>query len=359
VAEVSDIPAAVSEVAERFARDAAEVDATGRLPAEHLSWLAEAGLYGAFAPSALGGLALDYPQLCLAVEELASGCLASTFVWIQHLRLLGAVLEDATPEPLRSQLLAGVIRGEVRGGVALAGLLPGPPRLIARPVPGGWQLDGQSPWATGWGHISFLVVVARGPRDSVVTLLVPADEQPGLTATRLRLAAADASATVRLGFDGLFVPAERFIGQQLFDPVRQQSEGLRVNGSLALGVGRRCCMLIGPSPLDEELRSRRADLDSASTGSSSTGGASTGGASTGGASTGNASAESMYAARARASEFAVRAAHALAVHRGSASALAGDDAERLAREAAFLLVFGSRPAIKEALFRQLSTGSTG
>jgi alkylation response protein AidB-like acyl-CoA dehydrogenase len=264
-------------------------------------------------------------------EELASGCLASTFVWIQHLRLLGAVLDERTPEPLRGQLLPGVVRGEVRGGVALAGLLPGPPRLTARPVPGGWQLDGQSPWVTGWGHVTFVVAAARGPADSVVTLLAEAREQPGLTAQRQRLAAVDASSTVQLGFDGLFVPGERYLGQQPFDPVRQQGEGLRVNGSLALGVARRCCALIGPSALDAQLRDRRAELDQAD-------------------------AETMPAARAKASELAVRAAHALAVHHGSASALAGSDADRLTREAAFLLVFGSRPAIKEALFQQFSAG---
>jgi hypothetical protein len=45
----------------------------------------------------------------------------------------------------------------------------------------------------------------------------------------------------------------------------------------------------------------------------------------------------------------VRAAHVLAVSRGSRSAISGDIAERTTREAALLLVFASRPAIKNAL----------
>jgi hypothetical protein len=53
--------------------------------------------------------------------------------------------------------------------------------------------------------------------------------------------------------------------------------------------------------------------------------------------------------RARAAELAVRAAHVLAVSRGSRSAISGDVAERTTREAALLLVFASRPAIKNAL----------
>ncbi len=328
------MPPAVHELAAMFARDAAEVDATGQLPAAHLAGLAEAGLYGIFAPPSVGGLGLDYAQACTVVEELAAGCLASTFVWIQHFRLLGALLDPATPEPLRASLLPRVVRGEVRGGVVLAGLLPGPPRLTARPEAGGWRLDGQAPWATGWGYVGLLAVMARGPGDSVVTLLVDAAEQPGLTAQRLRLAAADASSTVRLSFTGLHVPADHYVGQRPYDPVRDQAEGLRLNGSLPLGVTRRCCALIGPSPLDDELRRTRAALDAAST-------------------------ETMPAVRAAASELAVRAAHALAVSSGSGSALAGAEAERLTREAAFLLVFGSRPAIKEALLARFTTARPG
>jgi alkylation response protein AidB-like acyl-CoA dehydrogenase len=322
---VSGVPAPVQALAERFWQDAAAVDVAGEIPAAHLRGLAEAGLYGIFAPVQAGGLGLDYAQACSVVEELASGCLASTFVVIQHFGLLASLLDESTPAPLRASLLEPAIRGEARGGIALAGLLPGPPRLTARPAPGGWLLDGHAPWVTGWGHIEFVLVAARGTADSVVMLLVDATTQPGLTSERQHLAAVDASATVRLTFAGLFVPTGRYISQRPYDPVRQQSERLRLNGSLALGVARRCCTLIGPSALDDELRRTRLQLDTAST-------------------------ETMPAARARASEFAVRAAHALAVRRGSAAALAGDDAERLAREAAFLLVFGSRPAIKEALF---------
>jgi alkylation response protein AidB-like acyl-CoA dehydrogenase len=325
---------AVPGLAERLWREAAKVDATRELPPEQLRWLADAGLYGISAPVSAGGLGFSYFDICTVAEELSSACLATTFVWIQHLRLLGAMLDDATPQALRTEFLPGVIRGDVRGGIALTGALPGPPRLTAEPVPGGWRLDGQAPWVTGWGLIHFVVVVARGPADSVVTLLVEAEERPGLSAEPQRLAAVQASATVRLGFDGLFVPAARYVGQQPYDPAGQQGGRLRLNGSLALGIGRRCCALIGPSALDEELRQRRADLN-------------------------HAGPDGMAAARARASEFAVRAAHALAVHHGSASALAGDDAERLTREAAFLLVFGSRPAIKAALFQQLSSGKVG
>ncbi|MCU1604019.1 MAG: uncharacterized protein JWP46_484, partial [Modestobacter sp.] len=58
-------------------------------------------------------------------------------------------------------------------------------------------------------------------------------------------------------------------------------------------------------------------------------------------------------ARAAASALAHRATGLLVVVTGSRAVLAGAHAERLAREALFLLVFGSRPAIRQALVAEL------
>lgn len=57
--------------------------------------------------------------------------------------------------------------------------------------------------------------------------------------------------------------------------------------------------------------------------------------------------------RAALPELAVRAATALVVSSGSRSILAGEHPQRLAREALFLLVFGSRPLVKTGLLNRL------
>jgi alkylation response protein AidB-like acyl-CoA dehydrogenase len=328
LAKRPDLLGKLEELSSQFFADAAAVDAAATIPAAHLSALASAGLYGLFAPASAGGLGLGYPEACAVVEELASSCVASTFVWVQHFRFLGAMLDPETPAGLRHAFLAPAVRGEVKAGVALTGLLPGPARLSARPTPGGWLLDGEAPWVSGWGIVAVVFVVARGPDETVVSLLLEARPQAGLTVEPLRLAAANASATVRLRFDAVFVAADRVVGEDLYEEARHRSERLRMNGSFALGVARRCCILLGPSPLDDELHARRVELDEAGEGEAA-----------------------MTAARARASELAVRAAHALAVQRGARSAIAGDVAERLQREAAFLLVFGSRAGIKDGLLQ--------
>ena len=78
---------------------AAAVDRADRVPVGHLDLLADAGFYDRAGD--------DLPEV---VEILASGCLATTFVWIQHL------------SPLFTA--GAALRGR-RAGIAYAGLAPG------------------------------------------------------------------------------------------------------------------------------------------------------------------------------------------------------------------------------------------
>ncbi len=332
-------PAGIVAAARRLADDvlfpdAMRVDSLDVLPVSQLDALAAEGLYGAPVSRAAGGLGLDLRTSCAVTEELASGCLTTTFVWMQNRGVVMTLAADGTPAALRDRWLAPVCQGKLRGGIALGGLLPGPPRLRATPAggAGGWRLDGEAPWVTGWGLVDLLLVVARAPGDSLVTLILDAAPQPGLTIERQHLAAVNASVTVRLGFSGVLAPAERVTGQVPFNPAESiRPDRLRINGSMALGVARRCCRLLGPGPLDEEVTACREQLDSAL----------------------EADPEAMAQARAAASELAVRAAAALSASDGSKSVMIGQHAQRLVREAQFLLVFGSRPAIKAALLRRL------
>ena len=345
----------MQDQARRIAADvlfpaAMDTDASDRVPAGHLDLLAAEGFYGMAGP-AEAGAGIDAAAAGRIIEILAGGCLATTFVWLQHHRAVRAA--SAAGGPLRDEWLGPLCRGIRRCGIALGGGLPGPPLLRARPAAGGYRLDGISPWVTGWGLVDTFYVAARDERDNVVTAFVPAapgpaaePAEPGgpprvaepggltLSAELLRMVAVNASRTALIRFDGHFVPAGRVIATVPHrDWLAQDAMHLRANGSLALGMAGRCCELIGASPLDGELARRRAALDAASP-------------------------AQMPAARADASELAMRAAAALVTVQGSRAILAGQHAQRLAREALFLLVFGSRPAIKERLAGRLTTAAT-
>ena len=317
------------ETARRLADDvlfpaALATDAAEAVPVELLDALADAGLYGLAAPREVGGLEVDFATVCAVQEALASGCLTTSFVWAQHLGLVHSLAESTSAE-LRATWLPRVARGETRAGLALGGALP-QPTLRAHRTADGWLLDGSSPFLSGWGLIDVVHTAARTDDDDIVWLIVDAVEGPSLRVERLRLVALDATATVRAVFDGLPVPAERMTASH---PAGGETppEVLRLHASLALGVAARCCRLLGPTALDAELDSLRAELDELGPG--------------------------IAAARAAAGELAVRAAAALMTAAGSRSLLLAEHAQRLAREALFVLVYALRPASKQALLARL------
>jgi alkylation response protein AidB-like acyl-CoA dehydrogenase len=323
--ETSDGALAVAEtLAEQVLFPAATaVDESGTIPAGHFDLLAERGFYGLAAPVTLGGMGLSFPAACQVVETLASGCLCTTFVWLQH---HGVVLQLAygPSAQLREEWLPRLVSGETRAGVALAGTLPGPPVLTAEPTADGYVLNGNSPWVTGWGIVEVLAVAARDG-ENLVWALVDAKESDTLKVDPLRMVAVSASNTVTARFSSHPVPANRVIAARPYAEWAKGDVGaLRMNGSLSLGLTRRCLSLMGPTSLDAELAAARHQLDAVE-------------------------AEGMSAARARASALAQRAATVLVAGTGSQAILLGHHAQRLAREAMFLLVFGSRPGIKQAL----------
>ncbi len=295
-----------------LATDAADV-----VPRELLDALADAGLYGS-------ALNVDFPTICVVQEALASGCLTTAFLWAQHVGLLHA-LAISENEELQGRWLDRLARGEIRAGLALGGALP-QPTLRARPDGDGWRLDGVSPFVSGWGRIDVVHTAAR-VGDEVVWLIVDARESAELRVERLRLAVLDATSTVRASFDGLSVPADRLTGRHTACG-KAPPEVLRLHAALGLGVANRCCRLLGPTPLDEELAACRAELDRLDP-------------------------ETIFGSRAAAGELALRAAASLAVAEGSRSLLASGHAQLLAREALFTLVYALRPESKGALLTQL------
>jgi alkylation response protein AidB-like acyl-CoA dehydrogenase len=312
-------------------------DAAGLVPKANLDVLADAGLYGLAGPEEAGGSGVDLPTACRVFETLAGGCLTTAFVWAQHHGAVAALSADDAPATLRAEWLVPLCRGERRAGVSFAGLLPRA-AVLAREVDGGWILDGTAPWVSGWGRVDVIHASARTDADAadggtIVRALIDAEAGARLTVEPLRLVAVDASGTVTVRFDGYFVPFERVTGMQAYEEwAARDASFLRMNGSFALGVAGRSLRLLGPSALDDELVSVRDGLDEAAP-------------------------DVMPAARARASEFALRATTTLVVSEGARAVVVDHHAQRLAREALFLLVFGSRAPIRTALIERLARGT--
>ena len=305
---------------------ATSVDADGVVPDAVLDSLAAVGLYGLTGPVSHGGLAADPPTVHAVAEALAGGDLSSAFIFLQHLTVPAMVAGS----PLADRYLADLCTGRVRSGIALlAATRPQPVAITARRDGEEYVLDGGVPWVSGWDHVDVLLVAARTAADVVHFLLVDAATGPTLEAVPQQLVAVQASSTVELRLHGHRVPVDRLVRSVPLAAWQAADPGnLRTNGSLALGVAARCARLAELPGLGADLAAVRSRLDAAGP-------------------------AQLPRARAEAAALAHRAAALLSVAAGSRSVSRGHPAERLAREAHFLLVFGSRPAIRTALLAEL------
>lgn len=319
---------------------ALEVDRTGVIPPSHWQHMADAGLFGLAVPAELGGPDVDLPQFLTVLEVLTGGCLATAFTWAQH---NGLVLQLAMSEnaELRERLLRELASGRIRGGVAFAGVIPDPPRMSARRVDGGWLLSGFAPFVSGWGSIGALSVSAGDVEtgDIVVGLITP-EPGPGIADVHVHdLVAANATATVSLRLDDLFVGDGQMVGRTpRASFLANQAIGIRVNGTFPLGIALRCARLLADLGRNDEAQRLVSAADEVRSRLDA----------------GLADPDSLIAARSDGADLAVRSANCLIAARGGSALLRTEPAQLLARWAMFTLVAASRAALKEALVQRYS-----
>lgn len=303
---------------------AIDVDLSGEVPTAQLDLLAEAGMYGV-------SVRAEPATVTSLIEIIASGCLTTAFVWTQH---LGASAAAHHCEGAASRFAEDLLDGRLRGGVAFAHMLRGgDPLTVASPTPGGWTFRGRAPWVTGWGHIDLVYAAARHGSD-IVWALVDATDGPTLQSSQPPIAAINSSHTVELEWCDHFIPDDRIVRVEDYDEWRARYRlGLRNNGSFPIGIASRCCRLLARPDFDARLTEARSVLDAASV-------------------------DELPAARADAALFAVTAATALVADVGGRAVVTNHHAQRLHREAMFLLVQGQTPEIKAHMLARLASGAS-
>lgn len=299
------------------------------VPVGHLDALARAGLYGMHGPDGVPAAAGRE-----IFEVLAGACGVTFFVWVQHHAPVRLLVRSANAS-LRERYMGGLCSGRIRGGVAFAYLRrPGPAAVVAQRVPGGYRIDGEAPWVTSWGLAGVFAVAARLDDDVLFALV--GGSSPALRASApLALLAMGASSTVRLAFDGVFVPDDDILERIPFS--RWQAEDRVVTAQpnpAVFGIAATCVRLLGETPLAAELddlRRRSYALADAP----------------------DPDLNALVEARGRSLELAVRAATALVVSTGGKAMSTGHPAQRLLREAAFFTIQAQTPAVRAATLLQL------
>jgi alkylation response protein AidB-like acyl-CoA dehydrogenase len=189
---------------------AEQVDEEG-VPASHIEALKASGLLGATAPVAYGGSAAPASVVRETAEILAGACCSTWFVHTQHHTPVRALIESELP--VRERLLRPLAEGELLSGVAYSHLraFPRVPVRVTRES-GGLRFDGRVAWYTGWGLNDVMLLAGVTHENEVLFAFTEARERPGLRpSSPMRLAALTAARTVSLDLTGLWVPEEAVV----------------------------------------------------------------------------------------------------------------------------------------------------
>ena len=330
--------------------EAERIDVDG-VPRSHVDALGRAGLLGLTAPIRWGGAQAAPAVVREVTETLAAADCSTWFVWTQHHTPVRTLIRGDNP-PLRDQWLPELATGRALAGVAYTHLRrPGRPALSAERSAGGWRITGDIAWLTSWGLADVFLLGAQHA-DDVVWVLLPLTGRRELTAVSLALMAMGGTSTVRVHVRDLAVADDEVV---LVEPlttwrVADAAKTVDVNPAV-FGVTREAVARLRrlaadrddpdaaglAQAVDAELTDLRASaydlVDSVPAGER---------------------VADRLAVRAAAHVLACRATAGL-LAAGAGRAIARDaPAQRLAREALFLLVQGQTPPVRAATLRRFA-----
>ncbi len=238
--------------------DAAAIDRDAEIPQSVIDGLGRLGVLGMTAPVEYGGRGFTQSGYCRIMEVIGGHCAGTgVFVNAHHsigiraLLLFGTTEQKARwlPELTSGRTLAAFALTEVEAGSDASNV-----QTTATPSADGktYMLNGTKRWITNGGIAGVLTVMARTPDpkggESKITAFLVTPDMPGFEVVERRMEKASirGTATGRLAFHDMPVPAENILG-----PL---GKGLRVAltvldfgrvtfGASCTGVAKACLRL--------------------------------------------------------------------------------------------------------------------
>jgi len=343
----------LSEILPAIADRATGLDCSGDWPEQDLTDLGRVGAWRWFVPMRWGGEGIDPLELHLRYEAIASASLATALALSQRDSAVG-LIDGAENWPMREQILPRMARGECFATIGIAQLTTsrqgGAPALRAHPAEDGYRLEGIIPWCTGAAKAE-LVIAGAVLEDGQQILFALPTNLPGV---RIRLpmplVSLRSSWTTQIDCQGVDLPQRWVMRGPVAKALAGRSRGIVISQAfLAFGLCRGGLDLIGKHDSErarslaarfgdqlETLRGETIELCRAGR-----------------------EADAAAAAprlRGACNDLAVRITQsAVALYKGSAL-LSDHPAQRLAREAMFLLVWSCPDAVIDCTVNALAQG---
>jgi len=223
---LSDEQRAVRDLAREIAREriaplAAHVDETGEYPQEQISVLGKQGLMGLHIPEEYGGSAAGSLAFCLAAEEVAWACAATSTIFLVA-NLGGYPIIFAGSETQKRRYLPRIAAGEITAAFSLseAGSGSDAAAMTCSAVRKGdrYVVNGSKMWVTNGSHagvITVFVTTDRAKRAKGVTALLVEPGVKGFTVGKPeKKLGIHGSPTVALHFTDCEIPVENRLGEE-------------------------------------------------------------------------------------------------------------------------------------------------
>jgi alkylation response protein AidB-like acyl-CoA dehydrogenase len=322
----------LSGIAERAGRH----DITHDWPALDLTELQDAGAMRWSVPAENGGDNLSAFELHLRYEQLATASVATALILTQRDSAVG-LIDAATGASRRMELLNQLAKNEIWTTVGIAQLTTsrqgGLPAVTATRVDGGYLLTGTIPWCTGLNHSPLIVIGAALKDGQQILVLLQHDQQGVELGEPMNLVALNCTMTGRIDLKQVFIADDWVLRRPTASALAGRRNSLTLGQTfIATGLTQAALNLIAGHDSDraraahdrfaEQLKELRTEI-------------------AGLCQVGREADAADANARLRGScnDLALRVTHAaVALYKGTAL-LRDHPAQRLAREAMFLLVW--------------------
>lgn len=234
---------------------AQEIDRDPEMLRKALKGLCERNLMALKRPALYGGPALQEENFRRFQEECARASGALAFLQTQH-QSAGSMILRSENDALREEYLTKMGNGEKLVGIGFSQLRrSGPPMMRAEETKGGYILNGNVPWVTGWDFYPEFLVGATLPSGEALFGIVPLQEgmaaetgvgvipQTQASSVRIspvmRLAAMESANTVSVEFQDHFLPIEKVAFIQPASWIRNSDQiNIALQGHFALGCAQ-------------------------------------------------------------------------------------------------------------------------
>jgi alkylation response protein AidB-like acyl-CoA dehydrogenase len=248
----SALEIAIDYLQSEVAPKAQEIDGDPNALRVALKGLCDRNLMALKRSEEFGGPAVKEEDFRRFQEECARASGSLAFLQTQHQSAV-SMISRSQNDALKAEYLPKMGNGEKLVGIGFSQLRRGgPPIMRAEKAKGGWILNGNVPWVTGWDYYPEFLVGATLPDGSALFGIVPLQEglasetsvgvipQTEATTMRIspimRLAAMESANTVSVEFKDHFLPVEKTIFSQPASWIKNNDQiNITLQGHFALG----------------------------------------------------------------------------------------------------------------------------